>query len=124
MKRLFGIILAAFLFLAAMPANAAFAADDDGAKTFKANCAACHALGSNRVNAEKTLKKDDLVKWDMYDHDAIVNQVTNGKNAMPAFGSKLSADEIDTVADYVLAQADAGWPRLARRRSRRRTRCF
>lgn len=116
MKRLLSIVLATFLLLATIPAKAAFAADEDGAKVFKANCAACHAMGTNRVNSQKTLKKADLEKWDMYDRDAIVYQVTNGKNAMPAFGSKLSADEIDTVAGYVLAQADADWPKPSRKK--------
>ena len=116
MKRLFGIVLAVLLFLAAAPTSSAFAADEDGAKIFKANCAACHAQGSNRVNAEKTLKKEDLTAYDMYDRDAIVTQVTNGKNAMPAFGSKLSTDEIDSVADYVLEQSDAGWPKASKKK--------
>ena len=116
MKRLFGFVLAALLFLAAAPVSAAFAADLDGAKIFKANCAACHAQGTNRVNAQKTLKKDDLTAYDMYDHDAIVTQVTNGKNAMPAFSGKLGDDEIDAVADYVLEQADAGWPKASKKK--------
>ena len=33
----------------------------------------------------------------------------NGKAAMPAFGNKLSAEDIDDVASYVIAQADKGW---------------
>jgi cytochrome c6 len=82
---------------------------ESGAKLFKANCAACHALGSNRVVAAKTLKKEALEKYAMYSLDAITYQVTKGKNAMPAFGKKLKTDEIENVASYVLAQADAGW---------------
>ncbi len=118
MTRLFGIVFAILLFLMAGPSGSALAADVDGAKVFKANCAACHALGTNRVNSQKTLKKADLERWDMYDHDAIAYQVTNGKNAMPAFGNKLSANEIDTVADYVMAQADADWPKSSRKKKK------
>ena len=40
---------------------------------------------------------------------AIKNQVTNGKNAMPAFGGRLKDDEIEAVANYVLSQAEKGW---------------
>lgn len=80
-----------------------------GAKLFKGNCAACHALGSNRVVAAKTLKKDALEKYGMYDLEAISYQVSKGKNAMPAFGKKLNSEDINNVASYVLAQADAGW---------------
>ena len=40
---------------------------------------------------------------------AVVKQVTNGKNAMPAFGGRLSYDDIASVASYVIATAKAGW---------------
>ena len=87
-----------------------FAVDlESGAKIFKANCAACHALGRNSVVAAKNLKKETLEKYGMYSAEAIITQVTKGKNAMPAFSKKLKADEIENVASYVLAQADAGW---------------
>ena len=37
-------------------------------------------------------------------------QVTNGKNAMPAFGGRLSDEEIGDVASYVYDQASgAKW---------------
>ena len=36
-------------------------------------------------------------------------QVTNGKNAMPAFGGKLSDADIADVAAYVIEQAGNGW---------------
>jgi cytochrome c6 len=81
----------------------------NGAKIFTANCAACHMGGRNVVNAAKTLQKADLEKYGMYDLDQIKYQVTKGKAAMPAFGTKLSAQEIEDVATYVLSQADKGW---------------
>ncbi len=80
-----------------------------GAKLFKQNCAACHAGGGNLVNAQKTLKKEALEKYDMYSKEAIVYQVVNGKNAMPAFGKRLSSGQIEQLAEYVLAEADKGW---------------
>jgi Cytochrome C oxidase, cbb3-type, subunit III len=41
---------------------------------------------------------------------AIITQVTNGKNAMPAFGGRLDDDEITDVAAYVYDQAtNAKW---------------
>ncbi|MBE9211364.1 c-type cytochrome [Plectonema cf. radiosum LEGE 06105] len=82
---------------------------EQGAKLFTQNCAACHAGGGNLVNAQKTLKKEALEKYDMYSKEAIVYQVTNGKNAMPAFGKRLSSEQIEQLAEYVLAQADKGW---------------
>lgn len=88
---------------------AAYAAD--GGQIFKANCAACHALGTNRVNSAKTLKKEDLEKWEMNSADKIIYQVTNGKLAMPAFKGRLKDEEIESVAAYVLEQAENGWKR-------------
>ncbi|MEB3210857.1 MAG: c-type cytochrome [Leptolyngbyaceae bacterium] len=88
----------------------AFAADlANGAQVFSANCNACHAGGNNYVNAAKSLRKGDLEKYDMASLEAIKTQVTNGKLAMPAFGGKLSAQEIENVAAYVLDQAEKGW---------------
>lgn len=80
-----------------------------GAKIFSANCAACHAGGGNVVNAAKTLRKDALEKYDMASEEAIINQVTNGKNAMPAFKGRLSATDIADVAAYVISKAESGW---------------
>ena len=39
----------------------------------------------------------------------MVKQVTNGKNAMPAFGGRLSDADISNVATYVISTAKAGW---------------
>ena len=36
-------------------------------------------------------------------------QVTNGKNAMPAFSGRLTEADIEDVATYVLDQAEKGW---------------
>ncbi|MBD2139225.1 c-type cytochrome [Anabaena sp. FACHB-1237] len=107
MKKIISVLLlsvALFTFAFSSPALAA-----DGAALFKANCAQCHAGGKNLVKAEKNLKKEALEKYNMYSAEAIVTQITNGKGAMPAFGKKLKPEEIQTLAAYVLEQADAGW---------------
>ncbi|MBF2097188.1 MAG: c-type cytochrome [Gloeomargaritaceae cyanobacterium C42_A2020_066] len=92
--------------LAGRPAMAADLAH--GAQVFSANCAACHMGGRNVIVATKTLQKADLEKYGM-DLAAITMQVTKGKNAMPAFGGRLSTTDIDDVANYVLAEAEKGW---------------
>ena len=90
--------------------NSALAADvENGERIFSANCSACHAGGNNVIIAEKTLKKDILEANGMNSVDAITYQVTNGKNAMPAFGGRLDDGEIEDVANYVLAQSQKGW---------------
>jgi cytochrome c6 len=101
------MIVAMVVLLLNQPAYAADAAA--GKQVFNANCAACHAGGRNAVNPQKTLQKDTLQQFGMYDAAAIITQVTNGKGAMPAFGAKLAAADIENVAAYVLSQADNGW---------------
>ncbi len=81
----------------------------DGAKVFSANCAACHMGGGNVVMANKTLKKEALEQFGMNSADAIMYQVQNGKNAMPAFGGRLSESQIENVAAYVLDQSSKNW---------------
>ena len=91
----------------------AFAADiDNGAAVFAGNCAACHAGGNNVIQNEKTLRKEALEQYlaGGLKEASIVTQVTNGKNAMPAFGGRLDAEEIEDVAAYVYDQAtNAKW---------------
>lgn len=41
--------------------------------------------------------------------ESVIKQVTNGKNAMPAFGGRLSDDDIANVAAYVISTSSAGW---------------
>jgi cytochrome c6 len=101
------LVMALMTLTFARPALAGDAAN--GAKLFAANCAACHAGGKNVVNAAKTLQKGDLEQYGMNSLEAIKTQVTKGKNAMPAFGGRLSEQEIDDVATYVLAQSEKGW---------------
>lgn len=88
----------------------AIAADlENGERIFSANCSACHAGGNNVIIPEKTLKKDTLEANGMNSVNAITYQVTNGKNAMPAFGGRLDDSDIEDVANYVLSQSEKGW---------------
>mmetsp|Transcript_8077 Transcript_8077/g.17566 ORF Transcript_8077/g.17566 Transcript_8077/m.17566 type:complete len:172 (-) Transcript_8077:208-723(-) len=101
-----GLLVAAF----AGGAQSAVAADlAKGEAIFANNCAACHAGGNNAVQPEKKLKKDALTTYGMYSVEKIKYQVTNGKNAMPAFGDRLPSEAIDDVASYVITKADQGW---------------
>nr|YP_010338027.1 cytochrome c553 [Timspurckia oligopyrenoides]UNJ17612.1 cytochrome c553 [Timspurckia oligopyrenoides] len=82
---------------------------EHGEQIFTANCSACHAGGNNVIIPEKTLRKEALEAYGMNSVDAITNQVTNGKNAMPAFGGRLADNDIEDVANYVLNQSEKGW---------------
>jgi cytochrome c6 len=110
MKKILSVLmlsLAVFIIAFCRPAIAADTAN--GAKVFSANCAACHMGGRNVVAAGKTLKQDALEKYSMNSLEAIVNQVKNGKNAMPAFKNRLNDQQIEDVAAYVLEQAEKDW---------------
>ncbi|MBE9179207.1 c-type cytochrome [Oculatella sp. LEGE 06141] len=88
----------------------AIAADlGNGARVFTNNCASCHMGGGNVVNRAKTLKQEALEQYGMASEDAIKTQVTQGKNAMPAFKGRLSAQQIEDVAAYVFDQSAKGW---------------
>ncbi|WP_427161382.1 cytochrome c6 PetJ [Aliinostoc sp. HNIBRCY26] len=84
-----------------------------GAKIFQNNCSACHIGGGNILVPQKTLQKEALSKYlANYNEDAIqaiIYQVENGKNAMPAFKNKLSEPEILEVAAYVFQKSEQGW---------------
>ncbi|MEA5552795.1 c-type cytochrome [Anabaena cylindrica UHCC 0172] len=110
MKKIISVLLlgmAIFTFAFSSPALAADAAA--GKAVFTANCASCHAGGKNLVNAAKSLKKADLVKYNMYSAEAIIAQVSKGKGAMPAFSGRLKPAQAENVAAYVLEQADKDW---------------
>ncbi len=110
MNRIFSILAIALTMLVSLffsqPAIAEVSA---GAKLFNNNCASCHAGGRNSVVAVKTLKTDALGKYGKNSVETITLQVTKGKGAMPGFSKKLSADEINLVANYVLEQASKDW---------------
>ena len=90
----------------------AFAGDiAAGEQVFNANCAACHAGGQNVIMPEKTLEKEALTNFlaGGMNEKSVMTQVTNGKNAMPAFGGRLSDEDIANVASYVITSSEAGW---------------
>ena len=60
---------------------------------------------------EKTLEREALEEYldGGFNEAAVVKQVTNGKSAMPAFGSRLSNEDIADVAAYVISTSAAGW---------------
>ncbi|MGC4375506.1 cytochrome c oxidase subunit II [Fictibacillus sp. Mic-4] len=83
-----------------------------GQKVFKQNCMSCHAVGKDGGNTAPNLtgfgdkeriagildhNKENLKKWI---HDP--QKVKPGNN-MPKFGGKLSDEDIDAVADYLMS---------------------
>ena len=71
-----------------------------GAETYKAKCSACHGANGEGKAAMKTrdLGSPDVQKLT----DAQLIQITaDGKGKMPAYSSKLSADEIKAVVAHI-----------------------
>lgn len=73
-----------------------------GKKLFISNCNVCHISGKNLIIPEKSLKKETLETNGMNNLNAIIYQVINGKNGMPAFGGRLDESDIEEIAQYVL----------------------
>ncbi|MBD2356374.1 c-type cytochrome [Tolypothrix sp. FACHB-123] len=114
MRIILFILLLAIAFLKFTFILPAFAIEASaGAKIFDANCSSCHIGGGNILISHKTLKKEALSDYlENYNQEgikAIIHQVQNGKNAMPAFKNKLSNEEILEVAAYVFQKAETGW---------------
>ncbi len=110
LRRLLSLVLLAIaVFTLGLDRPALAAETANGAKIFSGNCASCHMGGGNIIIANKTLKRPALEKYNMTSMEAIVYQVQNGKNAMPAFKGRLSNKEIEDVAAYILEKAEQGW---------------
>ena len=67
----------------------------DATTLFSQNCARCHGATGVEGRAPNLAKTDDT-------KNEIVDKIANGAGRMPAFASKLSAKEIDAVADFVV----------------------
>jgi len=96
----------AMLAVFALPGSAR--AQDDAAKTFKANCVLCHSAdGSGSSPTGKALKAKDLRSDEVQKKsDAeLTETITKGKAKMPAFGSKFSPDMIKSLVAYIRAMA-------------------
>ena len=73
---------------------------------FSKNCIVCHKNGENIIIPEKNLKRETLEENGMNNNDAIIYQILNGKNGMPAFGGRLEIKDIEEIANYVLKESN------------------
>jgi cytochrome c6 len=109
-SKIIKLILLTCLILTSMITQPARAADiASGAKIFDIHCAGCHENGGNIVRRGKTLKKKALQKYGMDSLEAISAIVTNGKGNMSAYKDRLTTEQIQDVAAYVLEQAQKDW---------------
>lgn len=82
---------------------------EQGAKVFEIQCAGCHVNGGNIIRRGKNLKLKALERNGYNTIEAVTEIVTHGKANMSAFKDRLSAEEVQDVAAYVLDQANRGW---------------
>ncbi|MBD2388593.1 cytochrome c6 PetJ [Cylindrospermum sp. FACHB-282] len=110
MKYLLTLVLVTLLLWTGAFTLSASAVDTtSGAQIFSVHCAGCHINGGNIIRRGKNLKKNALKKYGMDSLEAISAIVTNGKSNMSAYKNRLSRQEIETVAAYVLEQAETDW---------------
>ncbi|MGF1541629.1 MAG: cytochrome c6 PetJ, partial [Pleurocapsa sp.] len=109
MKKILIIVIMAIAIWSSANFPAIAVDTSNNAKIFQANCAGCHLGGGNIIRRGKNLKSRALQKNQMDNLAAITQLVTNGKNNMPAYGDRLTPEEIAAVSQYVLEQAATGW---------------
>jgi mono/diheme cytochrome c family protein len=75
-----------------------------GADVYKAKCASCHgADGKGETTMGKTLKVKDLASPEIQNqHDSeLKTLLENGKGKMPAYKSKLTDEQIESLVQYI-----------------------
>ena len=94
------IVLTIVLFVYAIPA-----AHADDAATYKAKCAACHAVDGSPTAAGKMMgARDFRSEEDQKMSDAeLTTIIAKGKNKMPAYEKQLKPDEIKGLVAYIRA---------------------
>jgi mono/diheme cytochrome c family protein len=76
--------------------------ETDGKAIFAAQgCGSCHALADANATGAVGPSLDESLP----SQELVVDRVTNGLGGMPAFADKLSAEQIDAVAEYVASAA-------------------
>lgn len=76
----------------------AAAGGTDGKTLFaSAGCGACHVLADAGAGGKVGPNLDET----MPARELVVDRVTNGKGAMPAFKGTLGEDQIEAIADYI-----------------------
>ena len=76
--------------------------ETDGKAIFASQgCGSCHTLADANATGAVGPSLDETLP----SQEFVVDRVTNGLGGMPAFADKLSAEQIDAVAEYVASSA-------------------
>jgi cytochrome c6 len=101
MKKLFAVLT----LLAIVVVTPAVYAAEDGAAVFKSKCAMCHGPdGAGQTAMGKNLKLKPLGSAEVQKltDEELTKTITDGKGkTMPAYKTKLSADQIKAVVGFI-----------------------
>ncbi|HWZ83299.1 MAG TPA: cytochrome c [Terriglobales bacterium] len=95
---------ASFAMLALALSFSTYTFADGGGDIFKTRCAACHgATGAGDTTMGKNLKLADLGSPDAQKltDDELTAIITAGKGKMPAYGTKLSKEQISDLVKFI-----------------------
>lgn len=109
---LFRSLVAAFAVLACAAGSAAHSqtappgaspSASPGETLFKTNCSMCHGADGAGSPFGKRLGAPDFRSKDVQDlsNVALSKIISDGKNNMPAFGTRFSADQINQLVEYI-----------------------
>ncbi|HWF05633.1 MAG TPA: cytochrome c [Candidatus Angelobacter sp.] len=79
-------------------------AQSKGATLFQSNCQMCHgADGKGSTPTGQALKVANLTSPEIVkmSNAELASVITNGKKAMPGFGSRLTPPEIESLVSYI-----------------------
>jgi cytochrome c6 len=79
-------------------------AQNKGATLFQSNCQMCHgADGKGSTPTGQALKVANLHSPEIVkmSNAELAKVISNGKNAMPAFGSRLTPPQIESLVSYI-----------------------
>ena len=109
-ERLLARTLAIAIFLGAA-ASLGFGqpANNSGASTYKTNCVSCHGQDGRGSAVGKSLHAADFhaAQVQQQSDAQLAGVIAEGRGNMPAFGTRLSKDQIDALVKYIRTLAKA-----------------
>ena len=97
-------LTAKLMFAALTLALSTYTFGDSGGDTFKAKCAPCHgATGAGDTTMGKNMKLRDMSSADVQKQsdEELTTIISAGKGKMPAYGTKLSKEQIADVVKFI-----------------------
>jgi cytochrome c6 len=96
------VVLAALLIVACRAATPAADTQTPGGRLYTTNCSTCHGPAGQGVgDFPKIVGTSDVLGGDY-----ARTLVAEGRNAMPAFGARLTPQQIEEIVDYVATFKD------------------